>query len=63
MAGASSGQRPLIWEVTVDGEAFDACQLRNGTDGGFGSSYGLVEVDRCLDDALSGFFLPFGTSP
>src|SRR5437870_11170468 len=51
VAGTGSGQRPLIWEVTVDRQAFDASQLRNGTDGGL--SYRLVEVDRRLDNASS----------
>ena len=52
MAGTGSEQRPLIWEVTVDRQAFDARQLRNGTYGGLSDR--LVEMDRRLDNALPG---------
>jgi hypothetical protein len=61
MAGAGHDKRTLIWEVAVDRQPFDACQLRDGTDGGFGSSDRLMEADRCLDNALSRLLLMFRT--
>src|SRR5690349_3781294 len=61
MAGAGYDKRALIWEVAVDSQPFDSCQLRNSTDGGFRTSDRLMEADSRLDNALSRLLLLFCT--